>query len=235
MLALADCRISAEIEESISAYADEIIKLPPHKRLSPFVASHPDMLTFTYKSRIFTWEEYLARNEKLFRRIESFGYTVEPIKERASEKYPDDVRLNCALVGNTLIANGRAMSEALSELAKREGLRLLHTKQGYSKCSTAVVSDSAVITADASVYSAAVSAGIDALRIREGHVRLDGYATGFIGGASGACEDKLLFCGDLSSHPDGERIAEFCKAHGKEAVSLSSEPLYDYGTVFFLP
>ena len=97
-----------------------------------------------------------------------------------------------------------------------------------------MVSDNALITADKSIYSISQNNGLDALLISEGHVDLNGYGYGFIGGASGAVDSYVLFCGDLSNHPDGERIAEFCQKHGKAPVSLSDEPLYDYGTVMLL-
>jgi hypothetical protein len=48
-------------------------------------------------------------------------------------------------------------------------------------------------------------------------------------------EDTVYFTGDISSHPDAERIAEFCKAHKKKIISLSSEPLNDVGGIFFFP
>ena len=235
MLAIVDSRISPEIEASLSPYADEIIKLPPYERLAAPVSAHPDMLIFVYGKRIFTWQEYLAQSTSVFARLEAFGYMTECIEERASEKYPYDVRLNSALVGDTLITNGRTVSATLTRLAKNNRIRLAHTNQGYAKCSTAIVSEDAIITSDPSVYTAAAGAGLDVLRIREGHVRLDGYGTGFIGGASGVCGDKILFCGDLSLHPDEAIISEFCRIHGKEAVSLSHKPLYDYGTLLLLP
>lgn len=233
-LTLADCRISGSVEATLSLYTEKIIKLPPFSRLPSPVASHPDMLVFVYGKQIFTWEEYAGEAPEVFERIESLGFKIKYIQEKASAEYPADVRLNCALVGRTLIANTRAVSRTLAELAKNEELTVAHTNQGYAKCSTAIVSENAVITADPSVLTAAKSAGLDVLKISEGHVRLDGYGTGFIGGASGVVGKSVLFCGDLSLHPDGERIEDFCRAHGKRAVSLSDEPMYDYGTIMLL-
>ena len=65
-------------------------------------------------------------------------------------------------------------------------------------------------------------------------MRLDGYDTGFIGGASGADDDAVYFCGDVSHHPDADAIKAFCQKHGKECVSLSDEELTDVGTLFFI-
>ena len=113
-------------------------------------------------------------------------------------------------------------------------MNVIHTNQGYTKCSVAVVSENAVITADKSIGSACRSFGIDVLTVCEGHVSLPPYDYGFIGGASGIKDDNVYFCGSLDRHPDGERIKEFSEKHGKAAISLSDGGLQDVGTLFFI-
>jgi hypothetical protein len=97
-----------------------------------------------------------------------------------------------------------------------------------------VVGDNAIITADPSIAKAVKEKGIDVLSVSPLGVRLDGYDYGFIGGASGTDEENVYFCGNIDLHPDSERIKAFCRKHGKNAVSLSDEPLYDYGTLIFI-
>jgi hypothetical protein len=72
------------------------------------------------------------------------------------------------------------------------------------------------------------------LLISEGGIELCGYSHGFIGGAGGVTLDTAYFCGDIFSHPDGEKIKNFCHKHKKECISLSKEPLFDVGTLFFI-
>ena len=227
--AVVDCRITHDVEYALLNYADKIIKLPPHPALAAPVASHPDMLIWSFERKIVTYEDYfsIAQNELL--ELCSLGFELVTEKACPNAVYPRDVRLNCAVVGNHALANLKYTSERI----KNSSLELLHTNQGYTKCATVVVNDNAIITSDPSVFNAAMQAGIDALKISEGHVRLDGYDTGFIVGATGVTDNEVLFTGALSSHPDAESIKEFCARHGKRAVSLSPAPLYDYGTVFF--
>ena len=232
--ALVDNRIDEHTEKGLSLYVDKIIKLPPLSSLPAPVASHPDMLIFVFGKMIFTYSQYLSENACIFKELMSLGYTVQCVSEIPCNKYPKDIPLNCAVVGRHIIANEKYASASILSLARNEGLSVLHTPQGYAKCSTVTVSDNAIITADASIYKIATSAGIDALQITPEHVRLEGYGTGFIGGASGAMESAVLFCGDIASHPDYDKIREFCNAHGKTAVSLSSSPLYDLGTILIL-
>ncbi len=232
-IAIVDGRISSVIEAELYRYAERIIKLPPFSRLAAPVASHPDMLIFAYGGVIFTWSEYRRETSEIFAELEKLGFEIREIAENASSEYPADVKLNCAVIGKRFIANKNAVSASVLAFAEEKNIEIIHTRQGYAKCSAVCISENAIITADPSVYNSAVRVGIDALKIDEGYVRLDGYNTGFIGGASGGVGDKILFCGMLGAHPSGEKIREFCRLHGKTAVSLSDEPLYDYGTVMF--
>lgn len=227
--AFVDCRITPDIENALLCYADKIIKLPPYSALSAPVASHPDMLLWRVGRKIVTYEDYAKITKDELSVLSTLGFEIVLESAKPSESYPHDVRLNCAVVGAHAIANLKYTSEHV----KTSDLSLLHANQGYTKCATVVVSDNAIITSDPSVFHAAKGAGIDALKISEGHVRLDGYGTGFIGGATGVTGDAVLFTGALSSHPDATKIKEFCERHEKRAVSLATTSLYDYGTVFF--
>ncbi len=232
--ALVDCRISKQCLSGLREFADELILLPPHTALDAPVASHPDMLIWTYGNKIITYKDYGEIAKPQLDKLRAAGFEVLLASEQAEGHYPRDVYLNCALVGKHIICRARSTSQSIKTLAERQGLTLVNTNQGYAKCSCAVVSERALITADCSIYGSALSAGLDALLVREGGVHLEGYPHGFIGGATGLADDALLFCGNLDTHPDADRIREFCRKHGKRALSLSDEPLEDLGTVFVL-
>lgn len=228
--ALVDCRIQMKAELALCAYADKVIKLPPHPLLAAPVASHPDMLLWICEAELAVLDGYgeLAKNE--LSELRNAGFEMTETPEAPSVAYPHDVLLNCATVGNKIIANTKAMSSLVAGLAQRYGKQVIHTPQGYAKCSTAVVSDNAIITADRSIHTAAEKNGISSLLISAGGISLDGYDYGFIGGASAATDSEMLFFGDLASHIDGERIYDFCIQHGKHPISLTNDRLYDYGT-----
>ncbi len=224
--AIVDCRMSDRCSRALEGFADRIIKMPPHPSLPAPVASHPDMLLFFADGVAFKYADY---------ECESLGdiFEVRDVSVLPRAEYPNDIALNCARVGDKIIANAAHASAELLQYARERGMTVLNTRQGYAKCSTAVVSENAIITADASIARVARAAGIDTLQIRAGHIGLDGYDTGFIGGACGATDTEVLFCGNIEAHPDGAEIIEFCRRHGKRAVALSDEPLYDYGTVMW--
>lgn len=233
MIAIADVRISNEIKKALASYADRVMLLPPHPSLPAPVASHPDMLLWGCGGKIVTYANYLTVAKDVFSALSQLGYEILTETEAPSDKYPNDVRLNCAVTAKGIIAHKKYVSDKIRQVALDAGLDLLHVNQGYAKCSCVTVSPNAIITADPSVYATASKNGVDALQVSESHVSLDGYDTGFLGGATGVTDTHVLFCGDLSAHPDARAILDFCQKHGKTAVSLSDEPLYDYGTILF--
>ncbi|MBU1147229.1 MAG: hypothetical protein KKD11_02655, partial [Candidatus Omnitrophica bacterium] len=53
----------------------------------------------------------------------------------------------------------------------------------------------------------------------------------FIGGSSGVTDKAVFFVGKL----DNQEIRDFIKKSGKGIIELYNGPLYDVGTVLFLP
>ena len=107
---------------------------------------------------------------------------------------------------------------------------MINVKQGYSKCSIVIVDEDSIITYDNGIANACEHAGMNVLRIRPGYVALAGYKTGFIGGASGRVGDTIVFCGDISAHPDSTAITEFIQERGLNIKSFSF-PLTDIGSI----
>jgi hypothetical protein len=149
--------------------------------------------------------------------------------------YPKDAALNCFALGGKLYCNPKAVSRALLEHYVAMGFVIAPVKQGYAKCSTCVVDERSIITADLSIARAAKSNGLDVLVIKSGHIALPGLDCGFIGGAAGLIEKgKLAVFGSLKTHPDGETIRRFCKARGVETIELADSPLIDIGGIVCL-
>lgn len=152
-----------------------------------------------------------------------------------SASYPDHVCLNAVQLKNRLICRVASLDEAVKDYCRKQGFALINVNQGYAKCSCAVVSDNAVITADQSILRALRNAEIDVLPTGQGSVALAGADYGFIGGASGYDQENhtLYFCGNICAHPDHDRIRSFCEAHGTRIVSLSNDYLIDIGGILF--
>lgn len=236
MLAIIDERTPLKICAELERHGYSLLRLPPHPSLPPPVASHPDMLLFFAKDKIICTRKYATIAKK---ELEILSRSCEkPIsitEGTVSDQYPHDILLNAAPVGDFLFCNFPYTSKKITESKQ---YTICHTRQGYSKCATVSVGSRALITADPSIANAASHVGIDVLQISPAHIDLPGYDTGFIGGASSFTPyqeiSQIYFCGNLSTHPDGDAIIEFCIQHNKTAVSLSDNPLFDLGTIFLI-
>ena len=183
---------------------------------------HPDM--FCFKSKKNKWVFYEGITHGL-------NIDAVTVKSPVSCVYPRDIGLNAAVVGDYLICNVKYTDETVLEHADK----IIDVKQGYAKCSVCMVDENSIITSDAGIYSAAKKNNIEVLLISKGHITLDGYNYGFIGGCSGLIsKNKLAFTGSIAVHPDYEKIKKFCEGRGVEIVSLSNEKLYDYGSMFIV-
>ena len=229
---IADIRIDKKCERGLLERGYRIIKAPPSPYLAPPVASHPDMLFFINDGILVCEKRYLEDNPEVVGEILEAGeLELRAATEKFSDAYPYDVIFNAAQVGDRLICRKDSLSSSVRAMYGDE--RIINVKQGYSKCACVSVGNSGVITADKSVAKAVSNAGLDLLMLESHGARLCGYDTGFIGGCCGDDGENIVFCGSLGSHPEGERIAEFCRRHGHPPVSLSDETLYDYGSLIF--
>ena len=231
---LASSSLPQKCARALAEHGFEIISLPEYYRLQKPVASHPDMLMFISDRQYITTSEYYYLAEESLKKLNALGLVPILTDETPTADYPGDVLFNSLLLGDLLLGLEKAMSRTLKGYAEKNSISRVNVRQGYTKCSVCKVSDNAIITADETIAKAAEAHGTDVLRIREGYVGIDGYGYGFIGGASGTTEDAVYFCGDVLSHPDGKRIAEFCEKHQKCCISLSNDTLFDVGTLFFL-
>lgn len=201
----------------------KIIPLAPFSALSHPVDTHADMLLLTVGDTIFVHKDY---------NIELCAFeNIIKIDEPVSCKYPNDVLLNIAVVGKNAFANTKHASKTVLNYLEQNGFAIHHVSQGYTHCSTCIVSENAIITADSGITNVARKIGIDVLEIESGHITLDPYDYGFIGGSSGAYKDKIYFVGSLKYHPQGKEIRNFCAHHGKKVVELCDTPLADVGGI----
>ena len=149
-----------------------------------------------------------------------------------SEKYPDDIRFNAACTGKYFIHNLSYTDEKLLLAAKAMDMQLVNVRQGYSKCSIVVVDENSIITYDEGIVkSCRRFPDLEVLKVEKGHVKLEGYDTGFIGGASGRVGNEIIFNGDLSKHPDFESIVDFIENKGLKCKWFPEFELTDIGSI----
>lgn len=224
--------ISEEIFNSLKELGIDIIFTEAHSSLPLPLSYHADMQMVNVGEGVFVYAPGVSENA--LAKLKKLGFELIRGSVMLKNRYPFDIAYNCAIVGKDAFLNPKYTDPIVLELLVKNNIRLNPIKQGYAKCSTAVVSEEAIITADLQIHRKAVEAGLDALLIRpQKNIILEGYDYGFIGGCSGLISDKeIAFFGDLSTLQDANVICGFCTKHGKKAISLAKGNLIDLGGLF---
>lgn len=217
-------RYRPKLAQSLAAQGIDVFWLPDNAALDQRLAGHADLSVFVCKDRAVVAESLYSSD--IVNYLTNRGYkTVR--SGRQGPAYPQDAGLCLCWTGRYTIYSPRTADPAVLDIM--DGVPVA-VSQGYTKCAAFVVDDHSIVTADAGVSRAAKNAGMDVLDITPGHVALDGYEYGFIGGASFLIDnDTAAFTGTLDGHPDRERILTFLEEHGKRPVFLTEGPIFDIG------
>ena len=153
-------------------------------------------------------------------------------EKKLGRDYPENIIYNAVILDRYLIHNLRYTDEEVLKYAEANGLITINVKQGYTRCSCVVVDGNSVITADRGIAEALSRyPDIDILTVDSGGVLLPGHDEGFLGGASGRVGSEIVFNGDLSKHPDFDRICGFIRTRGLEVRYFREYPLDDIGSI----
>lgn len=188
---------------------------------------HADMQILTINNDVFILDECVN--------LKSRFAELKPIicTDKAGEKYPENILLNFLFFKNCLFGKKKYIDNSLREYCVRNRIEIINVNQGYCRCSTLVISENAAITADEGIEAALKSKGAEVLKISSGHITLDGFDYGFIGGAGGRIdENTVVFFGNVKKHPDYESIKLFCERHNAEIkIICKNSSLTDIGGI----
>ncbi len=169
---------------------------------------------------------------ELISELKASGFSVTETDGKVAGAYPGDCILNHTVVDKYIIGNSKIFDKTVKE--ECEVFNVIHTNQGYCKCSVLVVNENSVITDDESIARNIREKGIECLLISKGDVFLDGHEYGFIGGASGKiAKSEIIFFGDITKHRDYMRIKEFLADRDIDIISFDF-PLTDFGGIITL-
>jgi hypothetical protein len=220
----------AEITGNLTKMDIEPVLIPKTGRVDAPLAGHPDIQVFVHGKRIFCHPDISASFVSM---IEKYG-EVTICATRLSKEYPRDIAYNVACPGPWAFRHPAGADPVVEDYLRSKGIAGIGVSQGYARCSTLIVDNNSIITADVSIHRAARSRVLDSLLISPGYIELPGYRYGFIGGGTGLCEDMVLCAGTLSHHPDYGSIVDFIEERGKKIVPLGRERAVDLGTIFVL-
>lgn len=157
-------------------------------------------------------------------------FTLKDCMKKAGKSYPENVLLNCLYFRDKLYGKLSAVDSMVLSYCREQNMELVNVNQGYTRCSTLVINDNAVITADKSIEKAIKNGGAEVLLISAGNILLEGFEYGFIGGAGFRDNNTTYFFGNVKKHPDYDKIKVFCERHYSTIEILCEDkPLTDIG------
>ena len=223
----ADARLKRYLENA----GYDIRQVSTSGLVSPPVSDHPDMfmcrLGISGDSPIITCLDLSqSETQKLYT-----GCRISTVLCSLSSGYPAEAAFNAACTGRYFIHNLKHTDACLLSAAEDSGMILVDVHQGYAKCSTVIVDQDSIITYDRGIAAKCTKAGMNVLIVDPGHIRLDGYAYGFIGGTSGRIGTTVYFNGDLSAHPDFRSITSFIEERGLCVKWFPEWKLTDIGSI----
>lgn len=148
-ITLAAVSVDAEkAKEYLRSRGISVFDILPCAAITDGTAAHADLhLLHLGGRKIILSREQRENIEKLT----ELGFNVQVLDTPLGDKYPADVPLNAVLFGNYAILNPKTVCKNIDF----SGRSLIPVRQGYTKCSVVPVTESAIITDDVSIASAA--------------------------------------------------------------------------------
>ncbi|MBU3146498.1 DUF6873 family GME fold protein [Clostridium sp. CF012] len=225
---IVDFRIHKEESEYLISLGYNLLICPPSDLLYEAVCGHPDMLMHILDHTIIVHKDI---DNEFIQELALLNYKVYKSNSTLQSSYPYNICLNAICIGDIFVHYVNFTDTNLLSLLKNK--RIINVKQGYTKCSTCIVNNNAIITSDLSIAKALSLEKIDVLFVPPGDILLPGLNYGFIGGATGLIEYNVLaFYGHIDHYLYGKEVLRFLNKHKVEPVFLRSGKLVDRGSIF---
>ena len=218
-------------KKSLNEFGIKILTLPDNPMLSGSVSYHTDLSVFHGGDRVIYLSQAYAGTE-FYKELADLGADIRFFTGKNQDRYPGEAACNICCIGDTVILNPQTADPIIQNFLEEQEKKLLPVKQGYSKCSVCVVDERSMITADAKIAEKAIKQGLDVLQIEPGNIVLEGYESGFIGGAAFKISRNVLcFTGtmELLSQTDRGNILAFLRRRDIIPAFLTDLPLFDIG------
>lgn len=225
-----DYRASDEILSYLKKLNIEPIKTIKCVDLQEPVDGHPDMVIHPLNHNTFV----VAPNVYDYYRNVLEDKSIKLIKggKTLSRNYPEDIAYNVARIGRYAVHNLQHTDQVLKYYLEEAGIEFIHVNQGYTKCSTAAVSDNKALTSDLLIHEKLKSYNIDCMYIDPKVVYLKGYNHGFIGGCAGLINEKIfLSTGKILDKNILNTLKKFIRSAGYIYDEASSGQIIDLGSL----
>ena len=230
--------VSAKIKMNPIFEHEVVITVPLQSLVDARVSNHIDLSMFV-DGLIFIHVSIAAEiKTQMLNYVNEKWYNQHVVVGNSEliNTYPQDIPYNAVKLERHFFHRLDKTERAILDwVQKNPDCIITHVNQGYTRCSSLVIGNRAVITEDAGLYQHYKSLDYDVLLIETGHVKLSGFPNGFIGGAGGNISNQLVLNGSLKHHPSEKDIKAFIKRQNYKLVELDDEPLEDCGSIFYYP
>ena len=234
---IVDFRMRKVEKEYIKSLGYEIIENKFNLKTYDEISSHVDIYYLNVNGNIFC-----APGKK----IDGFNMLVG--NSEVSNAYPEDIPYNMAIIGRNAIHNFKYTDKNVLAYLKGAGYNLVQVEQGYTKCSTCVLSDNACIVSDIGIARTLLDLGVDVLYVSEPDIKLlkrtnkifvdeermrfeYSDMSGFIGGALVRLGDTVILFGDKANLINGSKIQKFIESKGLKFHYFEGLDIIDYGGI----
>lgn len=225
---LVDYRISDKSEKTLTDIGIKVLKTKKLNSVYESVNGHPDMQIHHIGDNVFVCEKTLCEYyKKLLPDAEIVSGNTH-----LSSNYPYDIAYNGARVGDYFFHYLNYTDSKIIEYYKTNGAKLINVKQGYTKCSVAIINENAIITSDIKIAEYAQNVGIDALFTDNDQIILKGQNCGFFGGICGKMDkNTLIINGNIEKLRNAESLLKFCQKYSVNIKPLNDSIPEDIGSI----
>lgn len=227
MLIIADSRLPLDVTDALKEHGT-VFPFLSESNVYEAIRGHPDIFICRLPH---AWVLAPEVNHELRSTLADAGEIVLAGKKRPGRTYPETACYN-AVVTKELLIHHAGLTDAVV-LESCSGCRIIHVKQGYTRCNLIPLNKNTWITSDRGIHSKLTSEGLNAGYFNPSSVVLHGFRHGFLGGAMGIYRDKVFITGTLQPFAEHVRLSEWVRKSGCELITLSKNLPFDAGSLLF--
>lgn len=229
MLIIGDARIPTQAVDYLSAYG-KFIPFQSENLVYEAISGHPDIFFCKIDDR---WVMAPNTPENQKKQLLKKGLNVLTGEKEVGMAYPLSATYNAVVTDRYLIHHLKHTDPAIVELSANK--TKIHVNQAYTRCSLLPLSRDRFITSDKGIYKTLIRSQIETFYFSPDNILLPGFNHGFFGGCCGIYKNRIFIIGQLKHHADGEKLRDYLEKLNYEIIELYDGPLFDGGSLLFLP
>jgi hypothetical protein len=226
---IADNRIPEEAKNKLEEYG-ELVLLKTSGITENSISCHPDIFFCNTPNGLVIAPNLPQQyKEILCNKNVSFTEGLLPVERT----YPEAAKYNAVITEHYLIHRTDITDHIIVDACKE--LTSINVNQGFSRCSLFALKENHFITSDEGIYKTLLQQGMKVLLVSPDGIILQDHPNGFFGGACGINRNQLFILGALKHFKDGKRVKSFVSLLDYEIIELYDGPLFDGGSIMFIP